>query len=420
MRHLYQKIYLTIVVALLAVVVTAGAFWRFGAEPEVFQEGFQVAGEVFSISLAPAGASQPEQQQALESLAKRIKLDLTLFDTQLQPLAQTGRPLPPPWRDRPGRVGGLGEKALALRLPDGRWIVAGAPPRGHHPAIGLVFVLGGIALLIALCAFPVVRGLTRRLERLQQGVENLGSGNLSSRVKVEGRDEVARLAQSFNNSAARIEELVNSHRLLLAHASHELRTPLSRIRLGLELLSGSNDPKYRSAIEQDIAELDKIVDDILLASRLDLAPDLQTREEVDLLALAAEEAVHYEDCSVQGEPVTVRGDARLLRHVIRNLLDNAARHGKPPCNVTVRREGSTAIVDVADGGPGIPEAERDRVFVPFYRLNGETNGSGLGLSLAKRIAQMHGGNAFVYRFADRGSCIGIDLPIADQPSHDDD
>ena len=237
---------------------------------------------------------------------------------------------------------------------------------------------------------------------------------------MEGRDEVARLAQSFNNAAARIEELVNAHRLLLAHASHELRTPLSRIRLGLELLGSSNDPKYRAAIEQDIAELDKIVDDILLASRLDLTHELQTREEVDLLALAAEEAVHYEECSVGGESVTVLGDARLLRHVIRNLLDNAARHGKPPCNVTVRREGARVIVDVSDGGPGIPEAERDRVFVPFYRLNGETNGSGLGLSLAKRIAEMHGGTAFVYRFADRGSCIGIDLPSADQPSPEGD
>ena len=143
-------------------------------------------------------------------------------------------------------------------------------PSGRHPAIGLILLLGGIALVIALCAFPVVRGLTRRLERLQDGVETLGAGNLAARVKVEGCDEVARLAQASTASAARIEELVNAHRLMLAHASHEIRTPLSRIRLGIEMLADKNDPKCKAELEQDIAELDALVDDILLASRLDM------------------------------------------------------------------------------------------------------------------------------------------------------
>ena len=105
----------------------------------------------------------------------------------------------------------------------------------RHPAFGIVLFLGVIALVVALTAYPVVRGLTRRLERLQGAVETLGSGDLRRGAKVEGRDEVARLAESFNRAAARIEELVGAHRLLLANASHELRTPLSRIRLGLEL-----------------------------------------------------------------------------------------------------------------------------------------------------------------------------------------
>ena len=106
------------------------------------------------------------------------------------------------------------------------------------------------SLAVAIGAYPIVRGLTRRLERLQAGVETLGAGNLSARVKVEGKDEVARLAGSFNRAAARIEELVGAHRMLLANASHELRTPLSRIRLGIELFEQSKDPKYKAAIEQ--------------------------------------------------------------------------------------------------------------------------------------------------------------------------
>src|SRR5262249_6461906 len=179
-------------------------------------------------------------------------------------------------------------------------------------------------------AFPVVRWLTRRLERLQHGVESLGAGDLSARVKVEGRDEVARLAQSFNSAAARIEELVGAHRLLLANASHELRTPLARIRLGIELMKDGIDEKRKAELEQDIAELDHLMEEILLSSGLDAVAALETAEEVDLLALAAEECARYQDCSIEGEPVLIRGDPRLLRRLVRNLLENAKRHGAPP------------------------------------------------------------------------------------------
>ncbi len=411
MKRLYQKIYITIVVTLLLVVAVAGAIWRFGAQPGAFTEGFEVAGELAAAALPPASAPAVEQQEAIERLAKRLKIDLTLFDETLRPLARWGRPLPPPTRSRGGWIYGPGGPAFALQLPDQRWIVAGAPPRHAHPALGLVMVLGAIALVIALCAFPVVRGLTRRLERLQEGVETLGSGDLSARVKVEGRDEVARLAKSFNQSAERIEELVNAHRLLLAHASHEIRTPLSRIRLGIELMQKNADPKYKAALEQDIAELDGLVDDILLASRLDMARDLSNSEPVDLLALAAEEASHYDDCHVGGDAVTIAGDARLLRQLIRNLLDNAARHGKPPVNVAVRSDNKTAYLDIIDSGPGIPMAERERVFIPFYRLSGETKGSGLGLSIARQIARLHGGDIVIGPQGGQDSCIRVTLPV---------
>src|SRR6185436_15725783 len=121
-------------------------------------------------------------------------------------------------------------------------------------ALILAAFLGAIALVVALGALPIVRRLTGRLERLQRGVESLGAGDLRARVKVEGRDEVARLAQSFNQAAARIESLVDAHKLLLANASHELRTPLTRIRLGLELVEAH--PERRQALARDIAELD--------------------------------------------------------------------------------------------------------------------------------------------------------------------
>ena len=229
------------------------------------------------------------------------------------------------------------------------------------PGAGLVFIVL-ILIAIAVGAYPAVRRLTARLERLQRGVQALGAGNLAARVKVEGRDEVARLAEAFNDSAQRIERLVDANRQLLANASHELRTPLARIRMAIELLKKGVDPERKRALERDIAELDALIDEILLASRLDAVDRLDATEPVDLTALAAEEAARY-DIEVAGSAGVVRGDARLLRRMVRNLLENAKRHGAPPVTVTVNRIGDSVELAVCDGGPGVPEAHRDRIFV---------------------------------------------------------
>ncbi|MCC7348402.1 MAG: HAMP domain-containing protein [Variibacter sp.] len=412
MRRLYLKIYLTIIASLLLVVLMAAAIWRFGLENSPAAQAFEMAGELVFAALPPADAPRAVQQQAIDPLAQRLDTDVALFDSALRPIAQAGRPLPPPHERRgPGWVYGRGGPAWSMALPDGRWAVVRAPGRYRPPGPRVLLTLAGIALAVGLCAYPVVRGLTRRLERLQAGVETLGAGQLTTRVKVEGRDEVARLAGSFNRAAERIEELVGMHRMLLANASHELRTPLSRIRMGMELYQSSGDPKYKAQLEQDIAELDGLVDEILLASRLDAAPVMEA-EDVDLLALAAEEAARYEECVVEGAAVTtVRGDSRLLRRLIRNLLENATRYGAPPVHVAVRQDGRHAVLEVADAGAGIPEPERERVFTPFHRLGADGRGSGLGLSLVRQIARLHGGEAIVAPHPTAASCFRVTLPV---------
>jgi signal transduction histidine kinase len=322
---------------------------------------------------------------------------------------------PPRRRVTSGWVYGAGGPAWAIRLPDNRWIVARAPGR-RPPVLGVVLFLGTIALVIALCAYPLVRRLTRRLERLQTGVESLGAGDLGARVVVEGKDEVAALASSFNRSAERIEELVASHKLLLANASHELRTPLSRIRLGVEFLKEDADPKRRAALERDIAELDALIDEILLSSRLDAVKGLDAREEIDLLALAAEEGARYEHCSVTGTPVLVLGDRALLRRLVRNLIENAQRHGAPPIDVDVRPRGADAVITVSDAGAGVAEAERERIFSPFFRIGRAAAGTGLGLTLVRQIARQHGGDAAWVDTSARPSTIAVTLPIASEPA----
>jgi signal transduction histidine kinase len=412
MRRLYLQVYLTIVASLVLVVLTAGLLWHFVAGVGPFGPQFEVAGEVIAELVPPANAPAQTQQQAINRLAERLGADLALFSRTNEPLAAAGRPLPAPSRN--GQSGGwmrtFDGPAVSIPLPDGRRLVARLPPRQRPRPLVLAAFLGAIALVVALGARPVVRRLTGRLERLQRGVESLGAGDLTARVKVEGRDEVARLAQSFNQAAARIESLVNAHKMLLANASHELRTPLARIRLGLELVAAH--PERKGELERDIAELDQLVDEILLLSRLDASEQLEVREDIDLAALAAEECARYDDCGLEAKPVMVRGDPTLLRRMIRNLIDNAKLHGKPPIEVMVAREDDRAVLSVLDHGPVIVEEARERLFSTFYRIPGRcgAKGTGLGLALVRQIARRHGGD--VAYNPERGNSFTVTLPAS--------
>jgi len=416
MRRLYLKIYLTIIASLIIILLAAGAAWRLSAEQRVTEPGFAMAGELVAAILPDRGAPSAEQSAALNRLAARLKLDLALFESGGSQIAGAGRALPSlPASPHPGWARTAGGGPLwTLQLPDGRWLMVRPPPRARHPALGLVLLLAGIAVIVALAAYPAARGLTRRLERLQAGVEKLGSGHLAARVKVEGRDEVARLAESFNDAAARIEALVGAHRMLLANASHELRTPLSRIRLGVELLKAQADPKRKAELEADIGELDNLIDEILLASRLEAGAAEQAREEIDLLALAAEECARYPEAKLDGVRVTVRGDPRLLRRMVRNLLENARRHGNPPVEVRLARLPAGACLTVSDHGTGVPPGEREHIFQPFRRVPGaaESTGAGLGLSLVRQIAQRHGGDAIVAATSSGRTAFQVTLPAS--------
>lgn len=285
-----------------------------------------------------------------------------------------------------------------------------------HAHVHMLVVLMVIALVVAAAAYPVVRRLTGRLERLQASVEAWGSGDLSARVAVEGADEVAQLAASFNDAAARVEALVRSQKTLLANASHELRSPLARIRMAIELLCTSPSTDIRAELARNIGELDLLIDELLLASRLDAAPDAaRPTTPVDLTALVAEE------CARIGVPgnlaaIETQGDPALLRRMVRNLLENAQRHGgATPIAVTLVRSDDGAIqLDVCDDGPGVAPDECEAIFAPFYRARGASEadgGHGLGLSLVRQIARRHSGDARCVTPSDGGH-FRVTLPDA--------
>jgi signal transduction histidine kinase len=417
MQRLYLQFYVTILVVLAVFVGAAVLLWRVADDDNRTPQYLDVAAELTGALLPDATAPQADQQRAIEGLQRKLRFDIALYQADGDMIAMAGKPPPrfDPGRARTGWRRGPGGPNFVLQLPDGRWLVARQVRERPNPIFWIAAALGLVAVAVAIASFPVVRGLGRRLERLKAGVDRLGRGDLGARVKVEGRDEVAALAASFNRSAERIEALVAAHRLLLANASHELRTPLTRISVAASLMGDAADPRTRESLKRDVAELDELIEQILLASRLEALPTLEQREPVDLLALAAEEASHY-DVEVDGEPVTVSGDRTLLRRLVRNLVENAQRYGGgTPIEVSVTREDGRAVLEVTDRGPGVPEAERQRIFEPFYRLAGASEsgrGSGLGLALVLDIARRHGGDAVCLAAEGGGSRFRVDLPAA--------
>ncbi len=417
MRRLHVQFYLAILAALAVFLVASSLFWAFTGERHGERLGVTTARELARALLPPATASAAEQQRSLEELERRLQMDLALYDRDGRLLAATARaPRLAPRRLAHGGwtlVRGAGHVWI-LPLEDGRRLVVRPrhPPERLHAHMLIVPI--AIVLAFALGAYPIARRLTRRLERLQSGVDQLGRGELATRVAVEGRDEVAALARSFNRSAERIEELVKSYKLLLANCSHELRTPLARIRLGLERLAADPGDPIRAELTRSVAELDALIEEMLLASRLDALKTLERAEEVDLLAVAAEEASRF-DRTVEGRAIVVRGDPGLLRRMIRNLVANAERHGGRASRIHVDAdEAGTARLVVEDQGPGVADADRERIFEPFYRgrAAGSTlEGSGLGLAIVRQIARAHGGEVSYAPLESGGSRFTVTVPL---------
>jgi signal transduction histidine kinase len=420
MRRLYLQIYGTVIIVLLIFTALSSILWWLEIRDAQLPRALEGVSRVAAITL-PAEAPASELQQRLERLAGALAADATLYAVSGEVLASFGAAVPVPNRDwgdsRWLRGGRHREHAFALALEDGRWLVARLPDHRPGPGIRMLIPIAILALATVLGCYPMVRRLTRRLEALQATVEDLGQGHLTARAAVEGRDEVARLAEGFNRTAERIEGLIDDKKKALATVSHELRTPLARIRMALELLGGDGRPEIRERIERDIRELDGLIGELLIASRLD-SPELELeREATDLLAMLAEEAARF-DVEASGDPVTVSGDPRLLRRLIKNLLENARRHagGASAASVTGVGEGD-CLLTISDSGPGVPAEEREHIFEPFYRLAGQVDRSsstqgegGLGLALVRQIAERHGGSVRCTEREGGGTRFEVRLP----------
>jgi signal transduction histidine kinase len=414
MRRLHIQFYLAILATLLVFALCSAVFLGVAGNVHVAPTGPEYAARLAQRLLPPAAAPVEQQLDTMRDLQEALGTDMALYDRGGRLIGATANM--PAVSSSQFSSGGWafvhGNAFWVLPLQDGRRLIVRHHSMGHSVGWHVFIVPLAIVVAFALGAYPIARRLTRRLARLQSGVEQLGRGDLTARVAVEGRDEVAALARSFNQSAERIGELMQAQKLLLANCSHELRTPLARIRLGIERLADGGDGTTRAELARSIAELDALIGEMLLASRLDALKTLDRTEDLDLLALAAEEAAYF-DRSVEGRPVTVRGDPALLRRLIRNLLDNARRHGGGATRVSVTESAGRAELVVEDQGAGVPAADREKIFEPFYRVEtprSTERGFGLGLSISRQIAHAHGGDISCQPAAS-GSRFVVTMPV---------
>lgn len=290
----------------------------------------------------------------------------------------------------------------------------------------LVFAL----LISGLVCWSLARYVSKPVERLQSSARSLAAGNLEARVGEEfsrRRDELGVLARDFDVMADHIRNLIASKEDLLRGMSHELRSPLARLRvaLGLARRPGENLPRQLDRIELEAERLDTLIGQMLQLSQLRAAEPVLAREIIELPMLLSEvvEDARLEasatnkhvECTSQAN-LNVEGDHRLLRSAIENVLRNAVRFTAPGTAVRIKltQENMNACITIEDSGPGVPEAELQHIFEPFYRVaesrDRDSGGTGLGLAITARIVALHGGKVTARNIAEGGLIVSIELP----------
>jgi len=305
-----------------------------------------------------------------------------------------------------------------VRLTDGSWVNFDHPrpwsitDRPYRLLLSLAVLLCSVLLV----SFLVVRRLTRPLSVLARAADELGRDLDRPPLPEHGPLEVQAAISAFNTMQARLRDYIYERTRILTAVSHDLRTPITRLRLRAELLS---DESLRSKFVHDLQEMESMTSATLAFLR-----GFEEREpvqSVDLMALL--ESLQTDsvemgyDVKLSGKlskPVLLR--PRALRRCLDNLVTNAVRYGGGPVTVSVEQQGGAVVIRVHDTGPGLPEAELEKVFEPYYRLEGarsrEGGGTGLGLSIARNIAELHGGSLILHNHPKGGLEAILSFPLS--------
>ena len=336
-------------------------------------------------------------------------------------------------------------------LANGKIVVKGAPGALFRKQIGnngLVLTMGPmpdfefnkflldllfslvIALIFCILALLVVWPYAKKLRRISIATEAFGNGNLDARANLPQRSSLAHLANAFNSMADHIQELIRSHKELTHAVSHELRTPLARLRFSMEMIASADESdereKHLEGMRRDVDELDLLVSELLTYAKLDKSyrPQMEQMDLgpwlSDLMAvLDAENSKVNIECRISSpDPkVPLPASPQFLERALRNLVQNAVRYANSRIQITLMRVDDQTIIHVDDDGPGIPLADRQRIFEPFVQLDPHSDpdlsGYGLGLAIVHRVAKWHGGSVTVSEAPIGGARLSLILPISD-------
>ncbi|HZS38544.1 MAG TPA: ATP-binding protein [Polyangia bacterium] len=453
MRRLYTRIYWHFIVLLIVVAGVMSVVFSAGRTALLREYSERVAKHTAAL-LGPAWRDPERRDRLLRHLSDELDLDLTLRTPDGALVIAVGSELPAPVD---ADLAAAREGAhFVKRAPRGWYVIAPVRDADTRAVVGLLettharhfgyaslmrpaLIVGAVLLLIAIGTAPLARRISRPVERLTEASRRLGSGDLAYRIKPPRRwrhrhrphDELAELTRTWNEMAERIEGLVRGHRELLANVSHELRSPLQRIRLALEMLPEELAPQVDVRLRDvkiDLAELERLIDDVLTTSRLE-ATGLPTHvERVDVGGLLEQLGARAKiDPITTGKRVEVaapaaielQADGALVKRALWNLVENAAKYGAPPIRIEAALRGERVELSVTDDGPGIAPGDRERVLDAFYRADkartaGAAHGFGLGLTLARRVAEVHGGAIRVEPAraeAPIGCRITLELPL---------
>lgn len=416
MTRLFFRIYLALGLVLLGCVALVVVTREPNARQPTLVPPPLAARQIREVAAATPEAPVEAAVQAARQLGLMPEVR-TLDEMQLElgPAAmrrlEAGRPMPVSGgRQRP--------PSFAIRLSDRDTVILLGLPRPEAAEIDegrawglLAVLLGGIAFGI----YATLRPLRLQLEALADAARAFGRGTLAARAPVRADDAAGKLADTFNEMAARIERLVESRQELLLAVSHELRTPVARLRFAVEMLAEAEEQADRDAraeaIHGDLEQLDALIGELLAFTRVGAEGHPIQRAPVALAELLPERVraarrlaptKHVELLGAVDALPTVEADRRLLTRALDNLLSNAMRYSDGRVEVSVDASGgarSPVVIQVDDDGPGVPAADRRRIFEPMVRLDAarsrDTGGVGLGLALVERIARAHHGEVGV-------------------------
>jgi two-component system OmpR family sensor kinase len=456
MGRLFWKFFLCILLAqLTATIAIGGAFWLRDQARQKASSSLD-SGPPAAVALDAAAATlRHGGEAALRGLLADLRRpQLYVLDAARRDLL--GRPVPASlpkeaerqlgngeprgaWRGARYLVGPGGERYLAFvprqsGRPEG---LRGGPPDPLTPAldpgarrrIGQTVVIGAAVVASLLFAALLAWYFSRPIRALRSAFEAAAAGDLAPRFgrATKGGDELSDLGRDFDRMSGRLRALMDGQRRLLHDVSHELRSPLARMQAAVGLAHQQPD-KFANTlarIERESNRMDKLVGELLTLSRLEAMPDALRREPVDLVELADGivadarfEAAESTRILIEAEgTVGVTGDPDLLWSALENVVRNAAKHGAQGGIVTVALSAGQGLarIDVLDRGPGIPPTDLAAVFQPFFRAGASrtgVDGHGLGLAIAQRVVQAHGGAIVAHNREDGGLRVTITLPQA--------